>query len=156
MDRTKGLSLIALAAALAAPAMAQAKPVEGTLARQMQFDIGASDLRSAISRFSRATGVQVIVAPDVVAKRRTAGVRGAHSVREALDLMLRGTNLSASISDGVAVLKPVAAAPAGDDTASGFTDARLDDSLRAQIVEAAELYSVTEIEQYCAQLEQAG
>ena len=50
----------------------------------------------------------------------------------------------------------VAAAPAGDDTASGFTDARLDDSLRAQIVEAAELYSVTEIEQYCAQLEQAG
>ncbi|WCM27121.1 TonB-dependent receptor [Sphingomonas sp. QA11] len=112
MDRTKGLSLIALAAALAAPAMAQAKPVEGTLARQMQFDIGASDLRSAISRFSRATGVQVIVAPDVVAKRRTAGVRGAHSVREALDLMLRGTNLSASISDGVAVLKPVAPAPA--------------------------------------------
>ncbi len=112
MDRTKGLSLIALAAALAAPAMAQAKPVEGTLARQMRFDIGASDLRTAISQFSRATGVQVIVAPDVVAKRRTAGVRGAYSVREALDLMLRGTNLSASISDGVAVLKPVAATPA--------------------------------------------
>ncbi|MES1971720.1 MAG: TonB-dependent receptor [Pseudomonadota bacterium] len=109
MDRTKGISLIALTVALAAPAAGQARPVDGTLARQMQFDIAASDLRTAISHFSRATGVQVVVAPDAVARRRTAGVRGAHSVREALDLMLRGTNLSASINGGVAVLKPVAA-----------------------------------------------
>ena len=111
MDRTKGLSLTALAIALSAPAMAQARPVESTLAREMQFNIAASDLRTAISQFSRATGVQVIVAPDAVASRRTAGVRGTHSVREALTLLLRGTNLSASITGGVAVLKP-AAAPA--------------------------------------------
>jgi TonB-dependent receptor len=112
MDRTKGLSLTALAIALSAPAMAQARPVEATLAREMQFNIAASDLRTAISQFSRATGVQVIVAPDAVASRRTAGVRGTHSVREALNLLLRGTNLSASITGGVAVLKPAAAAAA--------------------------------------------
>jgi TonB-dependent receptor len=112
MDRTRGLSLTALAIALAAPAMAQARPVEGTLAREMQFNIAASDLRTAISQFSRATGVQVIVAPDAVASRRTSGVRGTHSVREALSLLLRGTNLSASITGGVAVLKPAASAAA--------------------------------------------
>jgi TonB-dependent receptor len=106
MDRTKGLSLTALAIALSAPAMAQAHPAEATLAREMQFNIAASDLRTAISQFSRATGVQVIVAPDAVASRRTAGVRGTHSVRDALNLLLRGTNLSASITGGVAVLKP--------------------------------------------------
>jgi TonB-dependent receptor len=111
MDNIKGLSLIALAVALAAPAMAQAHAADASLARQMRFDIAASDLRTAISQFSRATGVQVVVAPGAVAGRRTTGVRGAFSVRDALDQLLRGTNLTASIRGGVAVLKP-APAPA--------------------------------------------
>lgn len=111
MHNTKGLSVIALAVALAAPAMAQARAADAALARQMRFDIAASDLRSAISQFSKATGVQVVVAPDVVSGRRTAGVRGAYTVRDALDQMLRGTNLVASVRGGVAVLKPAAPAP---------------------------------------------
>ncbi len=106
MHSTKGLSLIALAVALAAPAMAQARAADAAFSRQMHFDIAASDLRTAISQFSKATGVQVVVAPNAVSGRRTTGVRGAFTVREALDQLLRGTNLSASIRGGVAVLKP--------------------------------------------------
>jgi len=111
MHSIKGLSLIALAVALAAPAMAQAHAADAAFARQMHFDIAASDLRTAISQFSKATGVQVVVAPGAVAGRRTTGVRGAFTVREALDQLLRGTNLAASVRGGVAVLKLAAAAP---------------------------------------------
>jgi iron complex outermembrane receptor protein len=109
MDCTKGLSLIALAVAIAAPAQAQAHAAEVSFARQMHFDIAASDLRTAISQFSKATGVQVVVAPNAVSGRRTTGVRGAFTVREALDQLLRGTNLSASVRGSVVVLTPSAA-----------------------------------------------
>lgn len=106
MDRTRGISLMAVAITLAMPAMAQARSAEVGMSAQMRFDIGASDLRSAISQFSQATGLQVVVAPNVVAGRRTAGVRGALTVRAALDQLLRGTNLTVSLRGGVVVLTP--------------------------------------------------
>ena len=109
MRRIKGISLITLAAALAVPAMAQARPAEASLADQIRFDIAPSDLRSAISQFSKATGVQIVVAPNAVSGRRTDGVHGDFTVRGALDRLLRGTDLTATFQDGVAVLK---AAPA--------------------------------------------
>ena len=106
MDRTRGISLMAVAIMLAMPAQAQARSAEVTMSAQMRFDIGASDLRSAISQFSQATGLQVVVAPDAVTGRRTSGVRGALTVRAALDQLLRGTNLTASLRGSVVVLKP--------------------------------------------------
>ena len=107
MHRIRGFSLITLAMALAAPVVAEAK-ADAAPDRQIAFDIAASDLRSAISRYSRATGVQVIVAPDLVAGRRTAGLQGTHGVRAGLDRLLRGTDLTASISGDVAILKAAA------------------------------------------------
>lgn len=112
MDRTRGISLMAVAIMLAMPAMAQARGAEVSMHVQMRFDIGASDLRSAISQFSQATGVQVVVAPNLVAGRRTGGVRGALTVRAALDQLLRGTNLTASMRGGVVVLTPARAVAA--------------------------------------------
>jgi iron complex outermembrane recepter protein len=112
MDRIRGISLMAVAITLAMPAMAQARSAEVSMSAQMRFDIGASDLRSAISQFSQATGLQVVVAPNMVAGRRTAGVRGALTVRAALDQLLRGTNLAVSMRGGVVVLTPARAAPA--------------------------------------------
>jgi iron complex outermembrane recepter protein len=112
MQHFRGISGMALAIAIATPAMAQARPAETTVLRQEQrFDIAPSDLRTAISRFSQATGVQVVVAPDAVSGRRTAGVRGSYTVRTALDHLLRGTNLGVTFQGGVAILKPMAAAP---------------------------------------------
>jgi len=97
-----------LAIALAAPAMAQARPVETNIGNTMQFDIAASDLRSAISQYSKSTGVQVVVAPNLVSGRRAAGVHGNFTVRSAFDQLLRGTGLGATFQGDVAVIKPVA------------------------------------------------
>ncbi|WP_213980339.1 TonB-dependent receptor [Sphingomonas sp. dw_22] len=144
MHNTKGLSLIALAVALSAPAMAQARSADAAFARQMHFDISASDLRTAISQFSKATGVQVVVAPDAVSGRRTSGVRGAFTVREALDQMLRGTNLAASIRGGVAVLKPAAPVSRRADRAEPVRVAALDPA-PIQAAEQEEPQEPTEI-----------
>ena len=106
MNRLRGISSITLAMALAAPAMAQARPADAGFERQMRFDIAASDLRAGISQFSQASGIQVVVTPAAVAGLRTAGVRGTFSVREALGRLLHGTNLAVSVRGNIAVLKP--------------------------------------------------
>jgi TonB-dependent receptor len=105
MKSFRGISLTMLAIALAAPAFTRASAADVDMANQMRFDIGASDLRSAISRFSVATGVQILVAPDVVSGRRTAGVHGNYTIRKALDQLLTGTSVSASPRGGVIILK---------------------------------------------------
>ena len=107
MHRIRGLSGLALAIAIATPAMAQDRPADAVT---RHFTIAPSDLRTAISRFSQATGVQIVASPDVVAGRRTTGVVGDFTTRDALDQMLLGTNLAATFKGGVAILKPIRAA----------------------------------------------
>ena len=104
MTHLKGISLLSLAIVLAAPAVAQAqpKPVAGSA---MRFDIAPSDLRTALSQFSRVSGMQVVAAPSVVAGHRTGGVRGAFTSQAALDQLLRGTSLIVAMRGNVAVLK---------------------------------------------------
>lgn len=108
MNRIRDISLITLATALAAatPMLAQARPADAAAAPAMRFDIGASDLRSAISQFSKVSGVQVVVAPEALNGRLTAGVRGTMNAREAIGTLLRGTRLTATIDGDVAILKP--------------------------------------------------
>lgn len=129
MRQLGGSSMIVVAAALAAglPAMAHAQDSGATFAQQRTFDIAPSDLRTGITQFSQATGVQVIVAPADVRGQRTAGVHGAHSVREALELLLRGTGLSPSIRGSVAVLKP-AARPRSSKPAAAMRDLTVADT----------------------------
>ena len=78
----------------------------------MKFEIAATDLRTAISQFSQATGVQVVASPQVLTGRRSAGVRGTFTVREALSRLLRGTSLTMSVRGNLIVLTPGAAATA--------------------------------------------
>jgi len=108
MTCAKGISLVSLAVALCAPVMAQpviARTSDAGTASRIHLDIAASDLKSAISRFSQATGVQVVAAPAALAGRRTGGVHGTFAVHDALDQLLRGTGLAASMTGGIAVLK---------------------------------------------------
>jgi TonB-dependent receptor len=109
MKRFGGLSFISLSIALATAAShgpAQAQTAAANFDRQLRFDIPAGDLRTGISAFSRQADVQVVVAPAAAEGRRTPGVSGAHSVRQALTLLLGDSGLVASIDGGVAVLKP--------------------------------------------------
>jgi TonB-dependent receptor len=103
-----GMATAVIAATLATPAAAVA--ADASFERHMTFAIAPTDLRSAISQFSRATGVQVLVTPIEVQGRRTAGVGGTHSVRDALHMLLQGTGLTASVHGDVAVLTPAAGA----------------------------------------------
>ncbi|RDI36603.1 TonB-dependent receptor [Gluconacetobacter liquefaciens] len=73
--------------------------------RQQVFSIPPGDLRTALSQFSRMTGIQVIVSPDSVAGRHTNGVTGTYRAREALMLMLGGTQLTPSINGGIVALR---------------------------------------------------
>jgi iron complex outermembrane recepter protein len=109
MINRKSLSLWSLAVALAGGAIANpaaAQSSDGGLGRHATFAIQSGDLASAISAFSAATGVQVIAAPTALAGHRTQGVSGMHSASEALDTLLRGTGLRATLSGNVVVLKP--------------------------------------------------
>jgi len=66
---------------------------EGTLAREVTFDIPAQRLTSAIVQFSEQTQVQVIASGHVVTDQTTAGVSGRHTIAQGLKLLLQGTGL---------------------------------------------------------------
>ena len=113
MKRLRGKSFITLATTLAVltPVWAQAHPAEAGTARAIRFDIDASDLRSAISKFSKVSGVQVVVAPYALNGQTSGGVHGSMSARDAIDMLLRGTRLTATFDGDVAVLKPATRRP---------------------------------------------
>lgn len=65
------------------------------------FDIRAQPLASALLEYSRQSEVPVVVSPDLVAGKRSPGVKGALPPGAALDRLLTGTGLvSVRQSDG--------------------------------------------------------
>ena len=91
----------AVALLTAAPALA-APPPKPVLA------IPAGDLASALPAFSRATGMQVLADPALLAGKRTGGVTGELNVDTGLTQLLRGTGLTYVRSGGAAILRPAA------------------------------------------------
>lgn len=90
-----------LALLCAAPA-AVAAPAEPTVA----FSIPAGTMESALTAYAIQAHVQLLYTPDLVAGRRSAGLAGALTVREALGRLLSGTGLVAQESrPGVIVLR---------------------------------------------------
>jgi hypothetical protein len=61
----------------------------------LDFDILAQDLGPALARYAVIADQTVLFSDEVVAGRRSPGVRGRHAPREALDLLLAGTQLRA-------------------------------------------------------------
>jgi iron complex outermembrane receptor protein len=103
MHRFPGASPLALAVALAgfaAPVAARAED-----AHKIALNIAAGDLRDGISAFSRASGLQIVADPALVAGRRTAGVHGQYTVAQGLSLLLKGAGLGFSVNDTVVVIK---------------------------------------------------
>lgn len=93
-----GVALVpAMSIAWAAPAAAQA---------ERQFDIAPGPLDVALIRFAAQADLQVANAADLVAGRRTAGVRGRFASRTALERLLAGTGLTwTEARPGVIVLR---------------------------------------------------
>ncbi len=80
-----------LVLAAAAVVLCIAPPAQ---AREVTFSVSAGPLSSAISDFSRDSGVQIIARPEVLKGKRTAGLKGRMSVERGLALLLRGTGLT--------------------------------------------------------------
>lgn len=64
-------------------------------ARKQSFDIPAGRASETLKRFASQAGREIVFSPDTVAETRTQAVRGSHTAREALDLMLLDTGLVA-------------------------------------------------------------
>jgi len=94
LGAASAVALLAASPALAAPAP---KPV---------LAIPAGDLASALPAFSRATGLQVLADPALLAGKRTGGVSGELNVETGLAQLLRGTGLTYVRNGGAAILRP--------------------------------------------------
>lgn len=92
-------------------------------ATMLKFSIPREDLGTALKDFSRSSGVQVIVAADVVAGKTSAGAAGGLTVDHALAEILSGTGLHAEMVAGAYVVRRDPPLPLADQTGSaGDTD----------------------------------
>ncbi|TBU88441.1 STN domain-containing protein [Phytopseudomonas dryadis] len=87
------------------------------------FNIPAQPLAGALREFARQSQQELLFTPDVVAGKSTAGVQGAYSPGQALEILLRGTGVTAAGTPNGATLlrpddQPGPATPAGQATAS--------------------------------------
>ena len=82
---------LSTAALVTTTAMVAAPPAWAQQVRR--FDIAAQDLNAALRQFANLTGRDVLYAPALVAGRRSAGVQGRMSERDALTALLTGTGL---------------------------------------------------------------
>ena len=87
-------------------AMAVAAPVQAAQASpELFFDIPAQSLATALDRFARQAGVQILYPYRLAAPRHSAGVRGRMTAREALYRLLRNSGLEiARLSERVVVM----------------------------------------------------
>ena len=107
MNNRTGFAFLAGAACIVAP-NAYAQQV---VARD--YDIASQDLGAAINQLAAASGQQIIVADDLVQGRRSHAVRGRLTVEAALETMLGGSGLRASLV-GAAFVVRQGDTPAGE------------------------------------------
>ncbi len=102
-------------ALLVATALATTVPAGGAIAQTtgaeqddtQQFEIPAGDLGSALTRFSRQTGLEFAAPDRLLAGKTTDGVTGQYPVDAALNQLLAGTGLTYRREDGAIQLVDV-------------------------------------------------
>ena len=80
-------------------------------AQVKQFNVPPQSATTGIPEFARQAGIQILVSEPLVHGKRTAEVTGAHSIEQALTILLAGTGLAATSIDGTTYTL-AAAAPA--------------------------------------------
>ena len=103
-------AMITLAAALAAPVTVIAAPVP---AEPISFDIASGQLSDALLQFARQSGLQLMFDANLVAGRRSAGLKARLPPQEALHRLLAGAGIQfVPAGPKVFVLRPSPAATA--------------------------------------------
>lgn len=98
-------------------AIAGAEPVD--VRAPVDLDIPAQELASALERFSRATGMAVLVDHTLTRGRRSVAVKGRFSANEALTRLLSGSGLMARYAQADAFTLQVAQVSAVEGPATG-------------------------------------
>jgi catecholate siderophore receptor len=78
--------------------------VAGEQQRQIQFDIPADTLESALAKFQNTTDIQVVIPNDAMRSLASPGVTGRFSPEQALREILRGTGVSYRFTDKKTVI----------------------------------------------------
>lgn len=94
------MSGVAVAAALTVPT-----PVIAQEASQLAFAIPAKDLAEALNDFSRVTGLQVAVRPDLLRGRRSQALNGQFTPAQALQKLTAGSGVEAQVVDGAVLIR---------------------------------------------------
>jgi outer membrane receptor protein involved in Fe transport len=76
----------------------------GTLISTSRFDIGPQRLAAALLRYSEQSGIQVTSPAELLAGRRSPGVKGSLSAQQALQQLLVGTGLKFDVVDDTTVV----------------------------------------------------
>jgi iron complex outermembrane recepter protein len=81
---------------------------------ERDFDITAQDLKYALRDLARQAGLELVATSEALEGRQAPALHGRYTAREALNLLLSGSKLSADISEGAIVIRgrsepPVAA-----------------------------------------------
>lgn len=78
------------------------------LSETIRFDIPAQPLPEAVQAFGAASGLSVLAQSSVLRGHRSTGLHGAYTPRQAIGMLLSGTNLMARFpgGDAVAIYRP--------------------------------------------------
>lgn len=78
---------------------------------ERDYDIAAQDLKYSLRELARQGGLQLVAPSDLLDGKTAPALHGHYSVGQALELLLRGSNISAEIRDGAIIIGGRAAPP---------------------------------------------
>ena len=107
------LGVAAIATALCATA-AQAQP-----AREADYALPAQELASSLREIALRSGVSVIAPGELVSGKQAPPLNGRYAPRRAIDLLLQGSGLRASLVGDALVISRADAGPAERDDTAG-------------------------------------
>ncbi|MGD9812843.1 MAG: TonB-dependent receptor plug domain-containing protein, partial [Sphingobium sp.] len=85
---------------------------------ERDYQIAAQDLKYALRDLARQSGMELVASSKVVAGKKAEALQGHYSAREAVEILLRGSGLTAEISDGAILIRgrsvPQSAAASGE------------------------------------------
>lgn len=104
-------SAAAAVTAVMTPAHAQSTAPVALPSTALELSIPAGDLGTVLSAFSRATNIQIIVDPALIAGKHSMGVSGSFVIADALSKLLAGSGLSFTLDGDTALVQRVPELP---------------------------------------------
>jgi iron complex outermembrane receptor protein len=121
MKTSRGLIFASVAAI--ALAVGSAAPAQSSGERD--YDIAAQDLKYSLRELAKQDGLQLVAPSDLLNGRKAPALHGHYSTAQALELLLKGSDISAEIRDGAIIIGGRNGAPplaANHDVAGGGSE----------------------------------